>query len=281
MSKENDIRSLQLVQLYILKKVAEVCDKHNIVYYLHYGTLLGAVRHKGFIPWDDDIDIAMKRDDYNRFLKVAQAEMGDEFFIQHYTTDKNYSRYIIKVRLNGTRHIEYSVEDISMNHGVYIDIFPLDKVPSEKGVGVVSRKMMLKNLHIIIATKKGSKERTSQLKVIARFLFNPILKVMGDGLFYWMIEKTYNATPEANKDIWASFASPYKIKKDIIAGKDLGEGEFVEFEGEKFRIPSNSDKILSTIYGDYMTLPPHENRVVHDIVNLDLGKYSGISEEIN
>ncbi len=278
MNQVGSTRSLQLVQLFILRKVVEVCDKHNIEYFLHYGTLLGAVRHKGFIPWDDDIDIAMKRDDYNLFLQIAQSELGDEFFIQHYTTDSNYPRYIIKVRLVGTEHKEYSVEDISMNHGVYIDIFPLDKVPVSRGSSLIYRKKMLKMLHIFIATKKGSKERTSQLKTIARFLFNPVFQLFNDSFIYKQIEKIYSATSNKKGDYWASFASPYGIEKDVIAEADIGKGSYVDFEGEKFKIPSDYDIILSMLYGDYMTLPPKDKRIVHDIVGLDLGKYSGLIE---
>ncbi len=273
MSKPNELRRLQLAQLYILKKVVDVCKSCQINYILHYGTLLGAIRHNGFIPWDDDIDIAMKRTDYDKFLQIAQSELGDDFFVQHYTTDSNYTRYIIKVRLNGTEHIEYEDQHIHMNHGIYLDIFPLDNVLKPNGIDLVLRKRIIKILRQLIATKKGINERDSKSKNLARLLLRPFIYLFPDRIFYSLIETTNKWSSKKGGKFWASFNGAYDIKKEVIHETSLNEISFAEFEGCEFRVPTDFDKVLSTLYGDYMMIPFVENRISHDIIKLDLGKY--------
>lgn len=95
---DTDVKRLQRIQLLIHKDRADYCNKNNITYYLVGGTLLGAVRHEGFIPWDDDIDIAMYRDDYNRFIRLFSQEMQEKYFVQNNHTDKNYSRFITIIK---------------------------------------------------------------------------------------------------------------------------------------------------------------------------------------
>ena len=119
-----DLRQAQKIMLYIMKKIHEVCVKHNIKYWLDYGTLLGAIRHDGFIPWDDDLDICMMREDYEKFNKVAQAELGDEFFWQTPETDTDLCYEYGKVRLNGTLWQEtvWMHTDKLKNYGLFIDV---------------------------------------------------------------------------------------------------------------------------------------------------------------
>jgi lipopolysaccharide cholinephosphotransferase len=99
------LRALQLMELKMLSKVDDICRKHNIRYYIVAGTLLGAIRHGGFIPWDDDIDIAMYREDYTKFLEIAPDELGTEFFVQTWQSERNYFRYVARVRANGTAFV--------------------------------------------------------------------------------------------------------------------------------------------------------------------------------
>ena len=132
LSKEN-LRQAQKVMLYIMKKIHEVCVKHNIRYWLDYGTLLGAVRHDGFIPWDDDMDISMLREDYEKFNAIAQQELGEEFFWQTKETEPDFCFEMGKVRLNGTVWQEKNWEKSSITHqGLFVDIFPIDPFPESK-----------------------------------------------------------------------------------------------------------------------------------------------------
>ena len=119
------MNELQKCQLEILKEFIRICKDNNLQYYLVGGTCLGAVRHKGFIPWDDDIDVAMPRDDYDKFITL-QDQMKKPYFIQTYKSDKNYIYNFAKVRDSSTTFVENFFACSQMNHGVWIDVFPLD-----------------------------------------------------------------------------------------------------------------------------------------------------------
>ncbi len=120
------IKKLKEIELELFKQFVRICEKNSLRYFVVGGTALGAVRHKGFIPWDDDIDVALPRGDYEKFLSIAQSWLPENMFLQTYITDKNYPNPFAKLRRSDTAFIEKSASRIKMNHGVYIDIFPLD-----------------------------------------------------------------------------------------------------------------------------------------------------------
>ena len=124
MSKQISSVELKKLELEIAKEVKKICDENNIDYFIIGGTLLGAVRHKGFIPWDDDMDIGMTWNNYQRFLKLAPEKMDDRFFIQTCQTDLNYHNIFAKVRLRNTHMIEKVTENIEICDGIFVDIFP-------------------------------------------------------------------------------------------------------------------------------------------------------------
>ena len=121
---DSELQEIHKDLLELLKAFKNVCDKEGIWYTLAFGTVLGAVRHKGFIPWDDDIDIGMTRDNYEKFIKIANTKLSEEFFLQTMETEEETPFYFAKVRKNKTKFIEKYVKDINMNHGIFIDIFP-------------------------------------------------------------------------------------------------------------------------------------------------------------
>lgn len=126
------LRKLQLVELEIANEIKRVCVENNIKYFLESGTLLGAVRHGGFIPWDDDMDIGMMRDEYEKFLKIAPEKLSSEFILQTWKNEKDYSLTFAKVRKLDTIFLEYEFKDSSMHNGIWVDIFPYDSVPEKK-----------------------------------------------------------------------------------------------------------------------------------------------------
>ena len=126
---EAELKKLQSIETEMFRVFIEVCEKLNLRYYVLGGTLLGAVRHGGFIPWDDDIDLGMPRDDYEVFLREAPSLLPSHLFLQNYRTDPEYCLNITKIRNTGTTFIEYESRQQDICHGVFIDIFPLDHYP--------------------------------------------------------------------------------------------------------------------------------------------------------
>lgn len=126
-----DLELVQLCEELILEEVDKICIKHNIQYFVGGGTVIGQKRHGGFIPWDDDIDINMSRNDYDKFLEVASRELPDYLFLQNHRTDVNFSKLYTKVRLKDTKFVEYQYRNSEMEQGIYIDIFPMDSASND------------------------------------------------------------------------------------------------------------------------------------------------------
>ena len=131
MEDMDKLRKVQLLELKIAKEVKRVCEKNNIKYFLMWGSLLGAVRHEGFIPWDDDMDFGMLRDDYEKFIEVCKKDLDPRFFLQTWDSDPDFPMHYAKIRLRGTSYMETFSEKSTMNNGIFIDIMPVDNVPDK------------------------------------------------------------------------------------------------------------------------------------------------------
>lgn len=149
-NKEMNLRKLQLAELEILKDFIRVCNELKLTYFLDSGTLLGCIRHEGFIPWDDDIDVSMPREDYEIFLEKGQALLKREYFLQSYKTEPNYTLNFAKIRNSNTTFIESSVKDLNINHGIFIDIFPIDGYKPDRKIEnyINEKKITLYNVQI-------------------------------------------------------------------------------------------------------------------------------------
>lgn len=259
------MQKLRQTELDILQAVIHVCEELGIQYFVVQGTLLGAVRHKGFIPWDDDIDIGMLRRDYEIFIQKGQALLLDQYFIQTHGTDPEYPHGFAKVRNKHTAFVETTSKNLRINHGIYIDVFPFDFYPegSLKKVIFETKKLLLRyrircSLYIPEDRRPapGNAARNA-LKIISCIVY-PSLEGARDAQ-----DKLYQCEKKGKYLI--NNGSPWG-KKECIPAEWLNRLTTMSFEGIEVNVPFEYDKYLKHVYGDYMQLPPPEKRISHHFI---------------
>ena len=253
------LREAQFMMLEILEEVHRICEENEIEYFLIDGTLLGAVRHGGFIPWDDDLDIGMTRENYNKFKKVAKEELNHSFFLQSVETDKEYKLYHIplKVRKNDTLFEEFGEENEPYHRGIYIDVFPYDKL-SDNGLKAFVQK---KVLGFLIKGKFKNLKEEKSIKGTMRKVIYTVLKPLSYERLDTIAHSTLKWSEGSKRDT-------YNYGVELLWDKDFKESDLfplkkIVFEGKEFWAPNNPHEVLTNIYGDYMTLPKEDERVWH------------------
>ena len=266
-----DLRKLQKCELEILKEFVRICNKYNLKYSLAFGTLLGAARHEGFIPWDDDIDVMMPIDDYKIFEEIVNKELNKKFFFQNISTDKNYYLYWDKIRMNNTISIVKGYEDIKINWGICIDIFPIFKVP----LTMKEQQNHIKNLKLANVClnsnlyKKGKIHNTTLKTKIFYNLINLFPRSVINKISNIFYKKIYNYNGKYDK--YVDYCELYS--RIIVYDKNIFDNmEVLNFEGYEFNVVNNYKKVLKQLYGDYMKLPPKEERVAHGNLILKFNK---------
>ena len=259
-------RKLQLKILEMVKYIDTICKENNIEYYIIYGSCLGAIRHKGFIPWDDDMDIAMTEDNYYKFIKVfEQYGNKEKYYLQSPGKEKEYYLSFSKLRDITTTLIEENNKDKNIIYGVYIDIFPLIGVPKSK----FKRKILKINRAFLLSANMNI-INNKFLKNISKI----IIKVIGKQRITKYCTKNCFKYKTKDYDEWLSLCDGDGFELNIHSKEIYGKPLYVDFEDTSLPIPCKYDEYLTHIYGDYMKIPSEKDieKSEHTLyyMNLDL-----------
>lgn len=261
---ENKLRGIQLESLEILLEFHRVCESLGLRYYLTAGTLLGAVRHKGFIPWDDDIDVAMPREDYERLARLAPDILSKRYLYQSILTEPHFPFYFAKIRRLGTYVAEPMLQGVPMEQGIYIDIFPLDLCPETERAAM----LLFKGVELLtcaVFSRVSTEFVCGYTKRYMRALWQVLRRLPARRLF---------ALREGLRKRMGSMASGHRLctvggahgyPRETYQASWFEESVQMEFEGHLFPVPAGWEALLRNMYGDYMTPPPENERQGHFI----------------
>jgi len=250
-----ELRELQLYLLSVLKDITKACDENGIDYMLSSGSALGAVRHKGFIPWDDDIDLNMTLNNYRKFLKIGQKILGDKYFVQNYHTEKQFAEMWTQIRCKGTTSMPVFLKDLDIDWGICIDIFPIvgtskDETVRKKQQRALEFSRMLLSIDYNRVTGTPFSRRQKLWKLIPNCIRRWICELNEKNVF--LDEKNCDSCTV----IWWCLDGVYRshLFDELI---------MMRFEDADFKMMRNYDEYLTLTYGDYMTLPDEKDRNGH------------------
>lgn len=257
LSKEQ-LRQLQMVEFELICEVDRICSKNNIKYTLYAGTLLGAVRHKGFIPWDDDADIAFLPEEYEKFYEACKKDLDTEkFFLQDYRTDKYYRWGYGKLRRKNSAFIREGQEHMKYHNGMCIDLFQLYNVPDN----AIYREIYFGMFFVIRKILYSEAGKVSQQNgFILRKLYTLLSLIPKSTVFKFANKIIYKKKSELVNLMYI----PTPHSRFGIPRECLNDNILMEFEGKKFQAIKEYDRVLIIGYGDYMQLPPENQRFSHN-----------------
>ena len=246
-------------EINILDEIDRICKKNKLNYFLIGGTLLGAVRHKGFIPWDDDLDIAMPRDDYEKFISIAPEELKNNYYLDDISTNTYYSLIFAKVRERNSIIISETSRE---GEGIWVDIFPFDSTNHFHDYYIKTKWKKVKLLKAIYIRKNKNNKMDNHFitNILAYCYKRKNMKQMND-----LIKR--KITKENKKEClyFINYGSQYGILKQTHLKRKIFPLKKMTFENKKYYVPNDYDYVLTNIYGEnYMELPPLEKRITHN-----------------
>jgi len=253
-----ELTKINKVQIEILEQIACACRALDIKFFVVHGTLLGTIRDQSFIPYDDDIDIAMERESYERFLAQAPALMGDGYFVQSHVSDPAYPLEFAKVRDSRTTYIVENVRHIPMNQGIYVDVFPMDFARTGRWSKLLYK---LFNLRVSCLYRMERMSVASKIKRLAISLLIPSVR--------WAVKQRDNIAKRAPVGQFVCMTGGKAVEKRMPA-QWFANYEPTRFEGVEVYVPAQYDEYLTHIYGDYSTRTLVEGKMAdeeHVVIN--------------
>ena len=267
---EETLQKIQQTEMEILKDFIEVCEKHNLTYFGIAGTGIGALRHQGFIPWDDDIDVAMPRDDFERLVRFIEKEKGDKYLIMDTKHYPNYPLMTTRITMRGTKFKEEALKSIDAPMGIFLDLYPLDKMsddPKEakkqaRDAWFWSKILILRSIPFPMLGFTGWKKKVIHAICGLAHLGLKILHVPRLLIYKkaYEAETRYNHYEKTERLDFFCDTTPYM---NLYYLKDIYPLRKLPFEDIELNFPCNIDRNLRAMYGDYMQLPPEEKRKNH------------------
>ena len=252
------LEEIKIIEVNILDHISDICKKHNLKYFLAYGTLIGAIRHKGFIPWDDDIDIVMPRKDYEVLIEIIKSQRGTSKYDCLIPLEGDYFYEFAKVIDSST--IVHEQKTISSRCGVWVDIFPLDGLRKDDKLSYYN--LLLLNRCRAASVNLRFPHKTTGYAVPFEYMFWKFCRLIGYKIFLKGIVRL-SQKYKYDDCKYVGFASSYPANKKYMLKKWFEDSVEVPFEDKKFIAPIGFDEYLRTEYGDYMKLPPENERVSH------------------
>ncbi len=266
------------MELEILNEVVRVCEANRLRYFLIGGTLLGAVRHKGFIPWDDDVDIAMPRRDYEHFLSLCGEQLCPKYYVHCSSTDPLYWLPFAKIRKHNTVFDQADTAHLDAPKGIYVDVFPLDNAASQANLFQRTQARAVMTLGLVILYRRrllflrDLRKETTSVRTSLKALLKVLVVFASYVLSMHILSRLQQAAMSWNRNesasCYVSLGSHYRCFRQAIPKSAYLPATEVEFEGRMFSAPRDWDRILRRIYGDYMELPPEGQRTTHNPVRI-------------
>jgi lipopolysaccharide cholinephosphotransferase len=246
-----------------------VCRAQEIPYYLSGGSLLGAVRHQGIIPWDDDVDVCLLRPDYERLVKVAPRELKDRYFLQTTKSDPDYFFCFAKIRVSGTRFVEASSIDCDIHHGAYIDIFPLDNVPESRAVRWLHAGLCRLLKTMVLA--RGKYRDLSPVKNCVAKVLRAFLRPMPFPVLMSWLQAAAQLSHNDDSTYVTIVGGPWSYRRECAPRRYFKNRVELVFGGHSAPAPAMWHEYLTYLWGDYMTPPPEDERGKwHSVVDLQV-----------
>lgn len=269
---EDTLKKLQQSLLDIMSDFDNFCEKNDLQYFLIGGTLLGAVRHQGFIPWDDDLDVVMPREDYERMIELFSEEDQNKYTIQSIETDHNYWLPFAKLRKNNTLYDDLPTRYVKSHRGIFIDIFPLDHANSPEnniqGMKVRFAKF-LRKIADFKTTALFSKDSGNTLKYVVKKMTATVFSLVSTHRILMWQKKIIKSLASSNSNYYINVGSQYHFKKQTMKKDVYHPSKQLDFEGETFNVPGKYEVVLKRIFSEkYMELPPEDKRQTHAPANI-------------